>query len=108
MKYDFSLPIISIFGEPLREGQDPASPLVSYRNAAITALLNFPTESPSEKMAVWDLACQIRDDPEECDLTSENVSLLKRALDKTYSAAVYGPFVRLLEGASTPRAVAAE
>lgn len=108
MKYDFSLPIISIFGEPLRETQDSNAPIVSYRNAAITALLSYQAETPADKLAVWDLACHIRDNVENCELTSENVTLLKKVVDKMYGVAVYGPFVHLLEGTAKPKLAAAE
>ena len=107
MKYNLALPIISIFGEPLKE--NPSSEkVITFRDAAITALLNYPSEVAAEKLAAWDLACNIRDNPEDCELTSENVTLLKKTVDKLYGVAVYGPFIHLLEQKVTPVKIAAE
>ena len=98
MKYDFQLPVISIYGEPLREGLDATSKIVTFRDILINALLNYQAENSAEKLRGWDLACKIRDTAANCELVSEEVTLLKRAVDRVYQTGIYGPVVHLLEG----------
>lgn len=98
MKYDLSASIPSILGEPLKESDKPDAKDITYRDAALTALISAQGDTPAEKMQLWDLACTIRDSAVACELQSDDVVLLKKALDKIYGVAVYGPFVRLLEG----------
>lgn len=97
MKYDLSVSIPSILGEPLKESDAPGAKEIAYRDAALTALISAQGETPAEKLQLWDLACKIRDSAVSCELQSDDIVLLKKALDKVYGVAVYGPFVRLLE-----------
>lgn len=99
MKYDFSGTIPSIFGGAIKESAASDAADITFKTAAITALLSKPSQdSFDQKAKVFDLASRINANPQEVDMKSEEVTLLKKAIGEVYNPAICGPFEKLLEG----------
>lgn len=99
MKYDFNAAIPALLGGELKESTAPDAVSLTFKTAAINALLARPTqESFDQKAKVFALATRINADPAEIEMKSEEVTILKKAIGEVYGPNVCGPFERLLEG----------
>lgn len=100
MKIDFTKPLMTIKGTPLKMTEDPGSPDTTLADVATNALL-IPARDPrpfDENAAAFRLALRISNDPAACDVKSEEITLIKQAIGRNYGPNVCGPADILLEG----------
>lgn len=105
MKIDFSTELLSLSGEPIKENiQDESGikkvPLQLWKVCTDSLLAVFQDErnvTGEDKVKRWKLAQKIHE-AKEVDLESEEISLIKSLIAKSYSPAIVGPAFQLLEG----------
>ncbi len=100
MKIDFTKPLLSIKGTPLKMTEDPGSPDTTLADVATNALL-VPAREPKtfdENANTFKLALRISNEPAACEVKSEEITLIKQAIGRVYGPNVCGPADLLLEG----------
>lgn len=100
MKIDFTQPLMTLKGTPLKMTEDLGSPDITLADVATNALLTPPREPKSfdENANAFKLALRISNEPSSCEVKSEEVTLIKQAIGRVYGPNVCGPVEILLEG----------
>lgn len=95
MKIDVTQKLMSLMGEPLKDGDKE----VTLRDVSVTALLNANEQSHlgDAKARRWQLARQITDN-DSPDIKAEDITLIKELAGKQFTPVVIGPMYELLEG----------
>lgn len=110
MLIDTTKPIVTLDGDPIKEGDKD----VTIGTVIVNALLaqhmgeNNQAEqvSGSEKISRWELAGRVHNADAPIDLTVEEAAKIKKLVDKTYAAPlVYAQVARAIEASATPKAV---
>jgi len=103
MQVDFSQPLITISGEPLYEDKEQ-SKSVLLKTICVNALLGVYDDdaklSGEEKLRRYQLAGRLYKGG-TCEVTTEEVVLLKQLSARAYPALVCGQAMLLLEGKVT-------
>ncbi|MFK0687997.1 hypothetical protein ACFX5Q_07300 [Mesorhizobium sp. IMUNJ 23033] len=100
MKIDFTKPLLTIKGTPLKMTEDPNSPDTTLADVVTNALL-IPSRDPmpfDENANAFKLALRINNEPANCEVKSEEITLIKQAIGRNYGPNVCGPADILLEG----------
>jgi len=108
MKKDFNKPFLTLKGEPCKvqgvdeNGNEVMKPqLISDELGALFFSATGSDKLPlsgEEKLRLAKIAQQMATHPSEVDVTSEDITLIKRILEPTCSAGAYLQVYNILEG----------
>lgn len=103
MKIDFTKPLLTIKGEPLRQGLEADAPTMTLESAATAGLfapLSADKGNPQQAADAFKLALRISNNPTCCEITAAESTLIKEGVGRAFGnqPAVSGPVELLLEG----------
>jgi hypothetical protein len=103
MKIDFTKPLLTIKGEPLKMGAEDNAPTLTLQEAATTGLfapLPGDKGSPQQAAEAFRLALRISNDAACCEISAAESTLIKEGVGRAFGnqPAVSGPVDMLLEG----------
>lgn len=108
MKKNFNVPFLTLKGEPCmvqgkdENGNEVEKPqLISEELGALFFSATGSNELPlsgDDKLRLAKVAQQMATHPDEVDVTSEDISLMKRVLERGCSAGAYLQIYNILEG----------
>lgn len=102
MKVRFDTPLVTLDGQPIKEGETQ----LTLRSICVNALTldggppSGATDSGAEKFRRYELARKIHASVGELDLASDEIVCIKTAVAKSYITLVVGQAFNLLEGKS--------
>lgn len=100
MKKNLSNDLLDIDGQTIK---DEKGHNLTVGRTCINALLNHLENNvpANEKLARYDLALTIKMNEKECELTAEQLSLIKKCVGEIYKPVVVGFVHRYLESSSS-------
>ena len=104
MKYNFKKAMTTISGEPITPAGSVAAEgdlILTAETVVINALMGtYDSEnlSADKKLRRFRIAMQIQKQPEDCELTVEEVAEIKECVGKGYATLIVGQMFEFLEG----------
>lgn len=105
MRKDFTLQLVDLDGNPLKNGDKPSDLCFVALTALMATFDDERTLTGKEKADRYQLAMKINKRPKEVDITVEQLALVKQLIGKAFGPLVVGQAYELLEN-DRPVAVA--
>lgn len=102
MKVKIDTPIKTIEGKDMKEMVDGQEKVITIKKFCVNAVLANPSDNAKEtgeqKVKRYELAKKIQNAKKEIDLSSEEISLIKKEIGINYPPIVVGQAYEILEG----------